>query len=237
MHPRLPLRRGFTLIELLVVIAIIAILAAILFPVFNRARESARATTCRSDLKQLATAVGMYREDHDGKVVPAVQPLPTGNSAMPDGSEGVSYLWHHALHPYIKNYAVFNCPSEPYQEPIKPYKGQWTDVLGYGMNPVLSGIEDSKVKRSADLVLFSDNRYFLVQPNSDDGDPDVTNKSCNTTPMAHPHSGQANVAFYDGHVKTMHPNALYQPGGWGPTAECDGAAFNAKRENWDPQAP
>src|ERR687888_166883 len=65
MHHRMGQRRGFTLIELLVVIAIIAILAAILFPVFARARESARRSTCLSNLKQIGTATLMYLQDYD----------------------------------------------------------------------------------------------------------------------------------------------------------------------------
>src|SRR5687768_14208579 len=75
-HPvrsaKVPGRRGFTLIELLVVIAIIAILAAILFPVFAQAREKARQTSCLSNLKQLSTAMMMYAEDSDGLFPPAV---------------------------------------------------------------------------------------------------------------------------------------------------------------------
>src|SRR3954447_14532228 len=73
-------RRGFTLIELLVVIAIIAILAAILFPVFARARDAARKTTCTSNIKQLGTAILMYAQDYDECLVP----VQVGTCQMPD---------------------------------------------------------------------------------------------------------------------------------------------------------
>ncbi|HOS91872.1 MAG TPA: DUF1559 domain-containing protein [Armatimonadota bacterium] len=95
--------RGFTLIELLVVIAIIAILAAILFPVFAKARAKARQTSCLSNLKQLANAMLQYAQDSD-------EGFPTHATQC---SYGVtqSLQWFEQLQPYIKNTAVFQCPS------------------------------------------------------------------------------------------------------------------------------
>jgi prepilin-type N-terminal cleavage/methylation domain-containing protein len=95
-------RRGFTLIELLVVIAIIAILAAILFPVFARARDAARKTTCTSNLKQLGTAIMMYTQDYDECLVPVA----VGTCQMPD-----SYAWGDLIQPYAKNTGLLWCPS------------------------------------------------------------------------------------------------------------------------------
>src|SRR5690242_1981973 len=95
MQTRQPRRAGFTLIELLVVIAIIAILAAILFPVFAQARESARESSCLSNLKQLATAMMMYSQDYDERY-----PV-----------NGNQVYWMDLLQPYVKNSRVFNCPS------------------------------------------------------------------------------------------------------------------------------
>lgn len=117
-------RAGFTLIELLVVIAIIAILAAILFPVFAQAREKARQVACMSDMKQLGTGAMMYLQDFD-ETFPTVNydiasvgaanpscpncptlPLPSGRSFR-----GLM-VWPLQLYPYIKNQTVFNCPNE-----------------------------------------------------------------------------------------------------------------------------
>jgi prepilin-type N-terminal cleavage/methylation domain-containing protein/prepilin-type processing-associated H-X9-DG protein len=108
---RNPGGRGFTLIELLVVIAVIAILAAILFPVFAQAREKARAATCISNLKQMGLAITMYAQDYDETIVPwAVQ-----FEVEPASVEGS--VWPDLLQPYIKNgggltaRGVFVCPS------------------------------------------------------------------------------------------------------------------------------
>src|SRR5579864_3236479 len=111
-------RRAFTLIELLVVIAIIAILASILFPVFARAREAARQTSCRSNLKQIATAVQMYRQDYDEVTVPLGEIGANANSfTLPNGTTNQNILWNHLLNPYLKNYGIFNCPSNFYSPP------------------------------------------------------------------------------------------------------------------------
>src|SRR6266498_3099583 len=98
-------RRAFTLIELLVVIAIIAILAAILFPVFAQAREKARQTSCLSNLRQISTAMMMYAEDHDGLFVPVI--------GRPSRQEKNIYLmsWMYLLEPYVKGRGVYICPS------------------------------------------------------------------------------------------------------------------------------
>ncbi|MEO6908674.1 MAG: DUF1559 domain-containing protein, partial [Abditibacteriaceae bacterium] len=97
-------RKGFTLIELLVVIAIIAILAAILFPVFARARENARRASCMSNLKQIGLGVMMYVQDYDER-------YPFDKTVTPTAS------WYALVAPYTINYSksgqLFRCPSSP----------------------------------------------------------------------------------------------------------------------------
>ncbi|PQV64349.1 prepilin-type cleavage/methylation domain-containing protein [Abditibacterium utsteinense] len=94
-------KKGFTLIELLVVIAIIAILAAILFPVFGRARENARRSSCQSNLKQIGLGILQYTQDYD-ETFPNI----VSNSEP-------YYGWVQLINPYIKSYQLFQCPSEP----------------------------------------------------------------------------------------------------------------------------
>lgn len=102
---------GFTLIELLVVIAIIAILAAILFPVFARARESARSITCISNQKQLGTAFMMYFQDYDESLPTLVGPTENWSCNAPN-SAWVEYGgWPVFVHPYVKSGGVYKCPS------------------------------------------------------------------------------------------------------------------------------
>lgn len=94
-------RSGFTLIELLVVIAIIAILASILFPVFARAREQARRTSCLSNLKQIGLGLMQYTQDYDER-------MPFANY---DANNGAGFWWMDAIEPYVKSTQIYTCPS------------------------------------------------------------------------------------------------------------------------------
>ena len=101
-------RRGFTLIELLVVIAIIAILAAILFPVFARAREKARQASCLSNVKQISLGFLMYAQDYDETMPPA---LITG-AGTPGHVYADRRYWWELTEPYVKNWQLYRCPSD-----------------------------------------------------------------------------------------------------------------------------
>ena len=118
---------GFTLIELLVVIAIIAILAAILFPVFAQAREQARKTSCLSNVKQMGLAMLMYTEDYDENL-----PLDlTVNSQN-------FFTWQDLIQPYAKNYGIVICPDSPYHDTNAVTDFQYW--LSYGMLPTARSI-------------------------------------------------------------------------------------------------
>jgi len=134
-----PVRRGFTLIELLVVIAIIAILAAILFPVFAHAREKARQTSCLSNLRQLGTAMTMYAEDSDGLFAPAV--------ARPSRQLQNYYemSWMALIQPYVKSKGVYVCPSSGHSS--QNYQDNNDLIRNYGYAPTArcAGYETARV--------------------------------------------------------------------------------------------
>src|SRR5438105_14926395 len=114
---------GFTLIELLVVIAIIAILAAILFPVFAQAREKARAISCLSNIKQINLGFQMYMQDYDEMWI--YRPGHDVNGSNCDwkyicGDNVPAQDWQDVVQPYIKNYGVFDCPSAPSNDLTNP---------------------------------------------------------------------------------------------------------------------
>jgi prepilin-type N-terminal cleavage/methylation domain-containing protein/prepilin-type processing-associated H-X9-DG protein len=124
-------RRGFTLIELLVVIAIIAILAAILFPVFAQAREKARQAQCLSNVKQIISGYMMYTQDYD-ETFPAHVTERTAPPGTPDTAIArAPYSYKTKLEPYIKSGGVFKCPSAPAWPAAAP--GRWF-TTDYGNN-------------------------------------------------------------------------------------------------------
>ena len=112
MSHRLSLRKkspsGFTLIELLVVIAVISILAAILFPVFARARENARRASCQSNLKQIGLGLLQYTQDYDEQMIADWY----GTTGSPLTSDDANYKWMDASYSYIKSVQIFVCPSD-----------------------------------------------------------------------------------------------------------------------------
>lgn len=128
---RCPQKQAFTLIELLVVIAIIAVLAAILFPVFASAREKARQTSCASNLRQLSLGFLQYVQDYD-------EAFPTNNRWNPGEPQG--HGWGSTIFTYVKSVGVYNCPSDP-TEATKNLngKGETDYPVSYALNSNLDG--------------------------------------------------------------------------------------------------
>jgi len=192
-------RKGFTLIELLVVIAIIAILAAILFPVFARAREKARQSSCRSNLKQIALAHLMYVQDYDEKFLYGWHIYSCSGS------------WPGFLIPYIKNHQVFDCPtSDPWDT-----DGNYSGSYNYGwVYDNLRGAKLAEVTRRGSssewFLAFDAYTSYVVYDTAtlDHLMGDLGFNQTNVSRMATRHNGMANVAFVDGHVKSLSKNDL-----------------------------
>jgi len=229
-NPSPPRRRAFTLIELLVVIAIIAILAAILMPVFAQAREAARATMCRSNLKQLGTAVAMYVQDYD-------EAMPFNYHYLTGG--GQLWWWEDDVQPYVKNWNVFQCPSKSphvtnstarpvgapsplvsdYKAhtianwPAGPWQGQFSSMLSCGPGGGCQPRSLPAVEDVSGTILLTDSwaaeiwDYLHVDACANAG-----MAGCISPPFNHKrHTGGFNAAYVDGHVKFVRNS---KPGDW-----------------------
>ncbi|NUP99082.1 MAG: DUF1559 domain-containing protein [Armatimonadetes bacterium] len=201
-----PSLRGFTLIELLVVIAIIAILAAILFPVFAKAREKARQNSCLSNVKQLALATQQYVQDYD-------ELFPRGSGYVdPQVIFDTNGEWYMTVRPYIKNTQIFDCPSHANKTLI--YSGGLSSaVLGYGVDYC----RNLQVDRTAlAQIVEPANMVFLVE-----GLNNYCRWPCSTTCVGTSwakyawhndrHNAGSNYSFIDGHVKWVSEGATDGP--------------------------
>jgi len=197
------MRHGFTLIELLVVIAIIAILAAILFPVFAKAREKARQTSCLSNVKQISLGMIMYAQDYDEMMVRDA--VAVFDFAAPDGTPihvvpSSAMLWMYLTYPYVKNVQVYSCPS---------YSDDWSATYydggcGYGKNTYVSDVPMAMIDEPAQTVLVLDSDYYLADWDvKADADYPGSAANDNATPPRDGHNGGANFGFCDGHGKWL----------------------------------
>ena len=213
---------GFTLIELLVVIAIIALLAAILLPVFQSARERARQSSCSSNEKQIGLAIIQYEQDFD-------EMMPKDTCGQPGSN------WAYLIYPYVKSKGVFNCPDNPYTGTSVPFS--------YAMNTGLVGLNISKMNAPASTVVA----YEASESGTNNPDPSLglcqeqTGITYNpwggdgthylagdlgTAIVTHQaiHNGQSNFLAGDGHVKALRPSMI-SPGGSqakADAADCEG---------------
>jgi len=194
------MRKGFTLIELLVVIAIIAILAAILFPVFARAREKARQASCTSNLKQLGLSMHMYAGDYD-ECFPLLR-IYIGGSA-------VYYQW--ALEPYVKNWDIWYCPSRDRSDGVGQYAYTCTWYRQSRMNnadgansptcPYGRPVKMAELKYPAETPMLSESSTYYQTSTSGPYRALYYTHTVDHLYYAAPHNQMRNILLADGHVK------------------------------------
>ncbi|BCM89391.1 hypothetical protein IAD21_01237 [Abditibacteriota bacterium] len=204
-------RTGFTLIELLVVIAIIAILAAILFPAFARARENARRASCQSNLKQIGLGILQYSQDYDER-------MPPRRTASQDDS------FRSLIYPYVKSTQLFTCPSNKNNavvaqdgltatDPTKfttsySANGLTNNIGGNPPMPVDNGAALSAIVQPAQTILVGESTDIANNLHMDwttgTGSGSYASSAVN-------HLGLSNWLFADGHVKSLKHNATGTP--------------------------
>jgi len=220
-------KRAFTLIELLVVIAIIAILAAILFPVFARARENARKAACMSNQKQIGLAAMMYVQDYDEHY-----PMMQFTTAL---------RWYNVLQPYAKSKQVFVCPTSGPAGSTTSYgwniSGRWHGTAngmtwvgnGFGYTPTQPDTPDHSVGLSLAAITEPSTTIMLTDPTSNgygsngvaavgyltkDYMPVLHGGQAYNTPPVTDFSGGGNYLFADGHVKFLQASRAFCSGMW-----------------------
>ncbi len=228
------MRRGFTLIELLVVIGILAVLAAILFPVFIGSKQASKKTMCLSNMKQIGTSFIMYLSDHDGQYPTCDNDKAkiTGrppDPETPDENGPPERDWTITTQPYMKNFDIFRCASDT---SIKPKDPKNPDLVNeYRSSYTVNGwseyeLKESAVSTPAGWVLLAERNnktrpaktwwmfyWWSWQPGvwPPAESPDPTFKASQDLAIGR-HDGLSNWLFGDGHVKGLAFSKLWKAG-------------------------
>ncbi|HEY3267550.1 MAG TPA: DUF1559 domain-containing protein [Armatimonadota bacterium] len=225
-------RAGFSLVELLVVVAIVAILAAMLFPAFARARDRGNEAACLSNLRQLGVAAQAYADDHDGFMPPG-HAVRTG-----DGPPAAPADWYSRLEPFVRSPELLLCPSDRRRAeylPDRPYEGSYASeydrpvrYTSYLLNGVFSDVVNGRrqslptLRHPTDTILFAerdqDRLSQLTWVNDDDYHPweDRAYWGQGAGMASERHHGGADYLYADGHAawrrfeQTFTPNGVNQ---------------------------
>ena len=229
-----PTNSGFTLVEILVVVAILAILAAILFPVFARVRENARRSSCQSNLRQIGLGMLQYCGDYDDKLVKSW--YGSGNGNYSGGSDATDrYKWMDAIRPYLKSEQIFNCPSHGAHPaaPVAPFSYgpyRFRDAYRFGSYAINSAYyEPGDFERSpageADISLAAigdaagcvwvgdtaAHFEFAWENKTDQAAVEVDPSGLRYMDyLVERHPNSTVVLFCDGHVKSMKPGRFWR---------------------------
>lgn len=215
-------RAAFTLIELLVVIAIIAVLAAILLPVFAQAREKARTIACLSNERQLGIGVQLYVQDYDERLflyAGAGNPSQSRTGIIvPSDSAVIPLLWWNAIGPYLRNLGILRCPSDSNPTPSSAPDGSLSILRSYFAARSIEALGLAQIAQPASAVVFAE-KWPSSGDNEEGDNPDVWMEVFKgdldyyptydaSALVANRHAGGANFTFVDGHARWIRPESV-----------------------------
>jgi prepilin-type processing-associated H-X9-DG protein/prepilin-type N-terminal cleavage/methylation domain-containing protein len=215
-------RSGFTLVEILVIISVIAILAAILFPVFSAAKDKAKQIACLSNMNQIGLATILYEQDYDDQIFFRTVSAnsvgrtrvrnPTYMSRTVNPSLYYGELWYNLLTPYDKSTKIWACPSDasPTQSPDSA--GIAVIARSYIITSAIEDLPETQVESPSMLIVVTEKKSAAGDTWLDEMDGDMLPQQAQPSAMnvpANRHEGGMNSSFFDGHAKWLTPGAIW----------------------------